>query len=43
MSCGMNVVFYWKNAVCIGVKIDMQYAHSIGFYSIKILMRIVDI
>lgn len=43
MGCDMNVVFYWKNAVCIGVKIDMQYTHSIGSYSIKILMRIVDI
>lgn len=43
MSCGMNVVFYWKNVVCIKVKIDIQYVNSIGFYSIKILMRIMDI
>lgn len=43
MSCGMNVVFYWKNVVRIGVKINMQYMNSIGFSSIKILMRIMNI
>lgn len=43
MSYGMNVVFYWKKAVCIGIKIDMQYMKDIGFYSIKILMKVVDI
>lgn len=39
----MNVVFYWKKIVHIGVKIDMQYMKDIGIYSIKILMKIVDI
>ena len=43
MGCDMNVVFYWKNVVCSGVKIDMQYMNSIVFYSIKILMRIMNI
>ena len=43
MGCGMNVVFYWKKAVCIGVKIDMQYVEGIGIYSIKILMKIINI
>lgn len=43
MGCGMNVVFYWKNVVCIGIKIDMQYMKDIGFYSIKILMKVIDI
>ena len=43
MGCGINVVFYWKNVVCIGIKIDMQYMKDIGIYSIKILMKVVGI
>lgn len=39
----MNVVFYWENVVCIGIKIDMQYVEGIGIYSIKILMKVVGI
>lgn len=39
----MNVVFYWKKIVHIGIKIDMQYMEGIGIYSIKILMRIINI